>query len=314
MNKGSRIYISGHTGMLGRAVQALLELEGYGNLLVATSRELDLREQVAVQAFFEKHRPEVVVFCAAKVGGIQANIDSPAVFLHDNLVMQSNVIHQAFLSGVKKLVFVGSSCVYPRECPQPMREEFLLSGGLEPTNEGYAVAKIAGLKMCEFYYKQYGFRSIAVMPCNLYGEHDLFDARRSHVLSALVKKMCDARKAGLDSIELWGTGVARREFMHADDCARAVLFMLLEYSDYGNPINIGWGEDVSILELAGMVRRIAGFEGSLEWDPSRPDGMLRKCLDVGRMRAMGFEPRVALEEGVCRVVGSYVKRLSAEAI
>lgn len=305
MTKNSCIYIAGHTGMVGSAIKRLLETEGYTNLVYATSKELNLTNQQEVKTFFEKYKPEYVVLSAAKVGGIQANIDNPAVFLHDNLAIQNNIIHQAYLNGVEKLVFLGSSCIYPKESPQPMKEEYLLSGRLEPTNEGYALAKIAGLKLCEFYYKQYGFKSISLMPCNLYGENDSFDLQHSHVLSALVKRFSDAKNANASAIRLWGTGIARREFMHVNDCAKSVLFMLENYKNYGSFINVGWGEDISIKELAEIISQKVGFEGQILWDDTKPNGMLRKCMDVTAMKEIGFEPKITLDEGVNQMITLY---------
>lgn len=305
MNKSARIYIAGHTGMVGSATKKLLEQHGYTNLVYATSKELNLTQQEPVRAFFEKHRPEYVILAAAKVGGIQANIDNPAVFLHDNLAIQNNIIHQAYLHGAKKLIFLGSSCIYPKECPQPMKEEYLLTGKLEPTNEGYALAKIAGLKLCEFYYKQYGFESISLMPCNLYGENDSFDLKHSHVLSALVKRFSDATAQHADSITLWGTGVARREFMNVKDLAAAILFMIDHYDKPTEFINIGWGTDISIKELAEMIAHKVGYKGQILWDSSKPNGMLRKCMDVSRMKALGFTPQITLEQGVDEMIALY---------
>lgn len=305
MTKNSSIYIAGHTGMVGSAIKRLLEKEGYTNLIYATSKELNLTNQQEVKTFFEENKPEYVIFAAAKVGGIQANIDNPALFLHDNLAIQNNIIHQSYLNGVEKLVFLGSSCIYPKECPQPMKEDYILTGKLEPTNEGYALAKIAGLKLCEFYYKQYNFKSISLMPCNLYGENDSFDLQHSHVLSALVKRFSDAKKIKSDIITLWGTGIARREFMHVNDCAGSVLFMLENYKNYGSFINIGWGEDISIKELAEMIARKVGFQGQIIWDDTKPNGMLRKCMDVADMQKIGFQPKITLEEGVTQMIQIY---------
>ncbi|TAF63092.1 MAG: GDP-L-fucose synthase [Cytophagales bacterium] len=305
MNKNARIYIAGHTGMVGSAIKRLLEKEGYNNLIYATSKELDLTNEIAVKLFFEKNKPEYVILAAAKVGGIQANIDNPAIFLRDNLAIQNNVIHQAYLHNVEKLVFLGSSCIYPKECPQPMKEEQLLTGKLEPTNEGYALAKIAGLKMCQYYYKQYGFKSISLMPCNLYGENDSFDLAHSHVLSALVKKITDAKEQDLPTVTLWGSGIARREFMNVKDCAEAILFMLKNYHIYDNFINIGWGEDVSIKELAEMIKHKTGFMGEIHWDTSKPNGMLRKCMDINQMKEIGFQPKITLSEGIDEMIHLY---------
>jgi GDP-L-fucose synthase len=238
------------------------------------------------------------------VGGIQANLSHPAEFLHDNLIMQCNVIHQAFLHEVRKLCFLGSSCVYPRDCPQPMREEHLLTGPLEPTNEGYAIAKIAGLKMVEYYRRQYGFNGVSLMPCNLYGTNDHFDFENAHVLSSLVRRFVDAVDDQADAVTVWGTGSARREFMHVDDAARAVLFAMESY-EAGEILNVGWGDDISIKELAETVAGLTGFTGCLEWDRTKPDGMPRKCMDVSRMRALGFSPRITLREGIERTIGEF---------
>jgi GDP-L-fucose synthase len=270
---------------------------------------LDITQQEQVKAFFDKEKPEYVFLAAARVGGIQANIDHPADFLYENLTIQNNVIHQSYLSGVKKICFLGSSCIYPSKCSQPMKEEYLLTGPLEPTNEGYALAKIAGLKMLEFYRKQYGFCGISVMPCNLYGTNNSFDPLNSHVLSALVKKLVDAVDNKAQSITIWGTGAARREFMHVDDAAEAILF-LMEHYDSPQLINIGWGEDVSIKELALMIAQKAGFEGELIWDITKPDGMLRKCMDVSRIRTLGHTPEITLKNGIQKTIEEYreVKR------
>ncbi len=310
MDKNSKIYIAGHTGMVGGAVKKLLQQEGYTNLIYATSKELDLTDTIQVKSFFEKHKPEYVILAAAKVGGIQANIDNPAVFLYDNLAIQNNIIHQAYLNGTEKLVFLGSSCIYPKESPQPMKEEYLLTGKLEPTNEGYALAKIAGLKICQMYYRQYGFKTISLMPCNLYGEGDSFDLKHSHVLSALVKRFSDAETQNAESITLWGTGIAQREFMNVTDCAKSVLFMMENYTDYDQFINVGWGEDISIKDLAHLIANKVGYQGKIEWDSSKPNGMLKKCMDVNRMKEMGFVPTIDLEEGIDQMIKSYQKSLS----
>lgn len=298
------MYITGHNGMVGSSVKRLLESSGYTNILTSSSKELDLRDQGAVKSFFELHKPDYVLLAAAKVGGINANISFPASFLYDNLMIECNVIHQSYLSGVKKIIFLGSSCIYPRECPQPMKEEYLLTGKLEPTNEGYALAKIAGIKLTETYKQQYGFDSINLMPCNLYGPNDSFDLQHSHVLSAMVKKFTDARDSGAASITLWGTGIARREFMHVDDVARAVLFMT-ENCHSSEFVNIGWGEDISIKELAEMIASKVGFDGTIEWDSTKPDGMLKKCMDVTKMKSMGFKPTIKLSEGVDQMIQIY---------
>lgn len=302
--KKTRIYIAGHSGMVGAATLNLFRDRGYDNLLVATSKELNLTNQCAVQDFFQRERPEVVIMCAAKVGGIQANIDNPATFLLDNLQIQNNTMASALATGVRKFVFLGSSCIYPRECPQPMREDYLMTGPLEPTNEGYAIAKIAGIKLLEGMRKQHGFNSISLMPCNLYGPNDSFDLKHSHVLSALVKRFADAQDAGMREITLWGTGIARREFMHVHDMARAIHFMLERYNE-SQFINIGTGTDVSIKELAEMIATEVGYTGNIGWDASKPNGMLKKCMDVSRMHDLGFAPEIGLQAGIREMVKIY---------
>ena len=304
MNKDATIYIAGHDGMVGSAAVRALEARGYGNLLWRTIDDLDLCDGASVADLFKAHRPDAVVLAAARVGGIQANMDHPAQFLYENLMMQNNVIHQAYLNGVQKLCFLGSSCIYPRLCPQPMKEEYLLTGPLEPTNEGYAVAKIAGLKMIEYYRRQYGFNGISVMPCNLYGTNDHFDPRHAHVLSSLVKRFVDAVDDGQPVVTVWGTGTARREFMHVDDVAAGILF-LMEHYESGKFINVGWGEDMTIKELARLIAHETGFDGTIEWDTSKPDGMPRKCLDVSRMNEIGFSPKITLEQGIEQTIREY---------
>lgn len=304
MEKNAKIYVAGHRGLVGSAIVRHLQEAGYNNLILRTHSELDLISQDAVRKFFEAEKPDYVFLAAAKVGGIRANMDSPAQFLYDNIVIQTNIIHQAYLSGVKKILILGSSCIYPRECPQPMKEEYLLDGKLEPTNEGYALSKIVALKMGEFYKRQYGFNAISVMPCNLYGQNDSFDPLHSHVLSATVKKFVDAIDEGRDTVVMWGTGNARREFLNVDDMASACLFMM-EHYEGETFINIGCGEDWSIRELAEMVARLTGFKGKIEWDATKPDGMMKKCMDVTRMKEMGFEPKISLEEGIKHVIEEY---------
>lgn len=290
--------------MVGSATVRLLQKEGYTNLVYRSSKEVNLTNQAAVHAFFESEKPAIVILAAAKVGGIQANIDNPATFLIDNLQIQNNICEAALKNGVEKLVFLGSSCIYPKESPQPMKEEYLLTGKLEPTNEGYALAKIAGLKLLEGMYKQYGFKSISLMPCNLYGPNDSFDLKHSHVLSALVKRFTDAADNNDADITLWGTGIARREFLHVDDVARAIVFMMENYND-PNFINIGCGYDVSIKELAEMIAQKTGFKGKIKWDSTKPNGMLRKCMDVSRQKELGFEPAISLEQGVDQMISIY---------
>ena len=304
MEKNAKIYVAGHRGLVGSAIVRHLKDVGYNNLVLKTHSDLDLISQEKVRDFFETEKPEYVFLAAAKVGGIRANMESPAQFLYDNIVIQTNIIHQAYLSGVKKILILGSSCIYPRECPQPMKEEYLLDGKLEPTNEGYALSKIVALKMGEFYKRQYGFNAISVMPCNLYGQNDSFDPLHSHVLSATVKKFVDAIDEGRDTVVMWGTGNARREFLNVDDMAAACLYMM-EHYEGETFINIGCGEDWSIRELAEMVARLTGFKGKIEWDTTKPDGMMKKCMDVTRMKEMGFEPKISLEEGIKHVIEEY---------
>lgn len=310
LNKTAQIFLAGHRGMVGSATLKYLQLQGFTNLLTAGSKELDLTNQSAVASFFEAVRPEIVILCAAKVGGIQANIENPASFLLDNLQIQNNVMSASLKNGVSKFVFLGSSCIYPKECAQPMKEEYFLTGKLEPTNEGYALAKIAGIKLLEGLKKQFGFNSISLMPCNLYGPNDSFDLNHSHVLSALVKRFVDATVANAPSITLWGTGIARREFMHVDDMAHAILFMLENYDD-SQFINIGTGVDISIRELAEMIAALTGYAGKINWDSSRPDGMLRKCMDVSRMKALGFKPQIMLRTGVEQMIEIYKNQKEA---
>lgn len=304
MDKSDRIYVAGHNGMVGSAIVRLLKKNGFNNLVLRSRKELDLRESVAVESFFKKERPDVVILAAARVGGIQANIDLPAEFLYENLSIQNNIIHQSYLNNVKDFCFLGSSCAYPTRCHQPMREEDLLTGPLESTNEGYAMAKITGIKMIEFYRRQYMFNGISVMPCNLYGTNDSFDPLYSHVLTAIVKKTVDAVDGGQERVVLWGTGSARREFMHVDDAAEAIVF-LMQRQNVPHIINIGWGEDVSIEDLAQLVAEKAGFEGEFVWDTSRPDGMLRKCMDVSKMKALGYQPGITLEYGIEKTIEEY---------
>lgn len=302
--KSRKIFIAGANGMVGKALKKEFNNQGYHNLVAPSSKELDLRDQTKVNDFFKKEKPDYVILAAAKVGGINANIKYPAVFIADNLMMQSNIIDAAYRNGTQKLVFIGSSCIYPKDCPQPMREDYLLSGKLEPTNEGYAIAKIAGIKMLEAYNKQYGFKSVNLMPCNLYGPNDSFDLEHSHVLSALVKKFTDAKDERISSLTLWGTGIAKREFLHVHDVAKAIIFMMENY-DSNDIINIGWGEDISIKELAEMIANKVGFEGDIKWDDTKPNGMLRKCMDVSKMKSLGFYPTITLEQGVDEMINVY---------
>ena len=305
MEKNAKIFVAGHRGLAGSAILRHLQDAGFTNIVIRTHNELDLCNQQAVADFFTAEKPEYVFLAAGKVGGIRANIENPAPFLYDNLAIQMNVIHQAYLSGgVKKLLILGSSCIYPRECPQPMKEEYLMDGKLEPTNEGYALSKVVALKLGEFYKKQYGFNAISIMPCNLYGRNDSFDPLHSHVLSATVKKFVDAVDEGRNKVVMWGTGNARREFLNVDDMADAALFMM-EHYEGETFINVGSGEDFTIRELAEKFAKHTGFTGTIEWDPTKPDGMMRKCLDVTRMKAMGFEPKISLDEGIDSVIKEY---------
>jgi GDP-L-fucose synthase len=297
MNKSARVFVAGHRGLVGSAIVRRLQQEGFGNLLTRGSKELDLRNQAAVDAFFAAERPELVFLAAARVGGIHANDTYPADFIRDNLQIQTNVIDAAYRNGARKLLYLGSSCIYPKHAPQPMPESCLLTGPLEPTNEWYAIAKIAGLKMCQAYRRQYGFNAISVMPTNLYGEGDNFDLQRSHVLPALIRKFHDAKARGDREAVVWGTGTPRREFLHADDFSDACLF-LMEHYESEELVNVGWGEDVSIGELAGIVKEVVGFEGALTFDPSKPDGTPRKLLDTTRLKSLGWAPRIRLREGI----------------
>ena len=297
MNSASRIYIAGHRGLVGSAIERRCRSLGYTNLLLPARQELDLREQAAVNEFFASTRPEYVFLAAARVGGIHANDSQPADFIRDNLLIATHVIDAAWRSGTRKLLFLGSSCIYPKLAPQPLREESLLTGELEPTNEWYAIAKLAGLKMCQAYRRQYGFDAITALPTNLYGPGDNFDLETSHVLPALIRKIETARATGAEAVTLWGTGAPRREFLHVDDLADACVFLMQHYS-HAEPINVGWGEDLTIRELATTIARIAGFRGRFDFDTTRPDGTPRKVLDVSRLTALGWRPRISLKDGL----------------
>ena len=304
MNKDQRIFIAGHKGMVGSAILRLLDAEKFSNLITADRSQLDLTSQIQVQDFFLKHTPDLVIMAAAKVGGISANMKEPADFLFTNLAIQNNLFQASLSIGVKKIIYLGSSCIYPASCPQPMREEFLLTGPLEPTNEGYAIAKIAGLKMAQFFHQQYKMETVSFMPCNLYGTNDHFDLTRSHVLSALVRRFVDAVDDGLSEVTLWGTGVARREFMHVDDLARAVL-QLESKLDSGSFINVGVGEDISILDLAHLIARETHYQGEILWDATKPNGMLQKLMDVSKMKSLGFLPAISLQQGIEQMIRDY---------
>jgi GDP-L-fucose synthase len=297
LNEGCRIYVAGHRGLVGSAVVRALQSRGYENLLLRTHEELDLTDQLAVRQFFEAERPEVVILAAARVGGIHANDSHPALFIRDNLVIQDNVIHSAHRSGVDKFVFLGSSCIYPKLAPQPIKEDYLLTGPLESTNEPYAIAKIAGVKMCQAYRREYGFKAISLMPTNLYGPADNFDLQQSHVLPALIRRFHEAKVRGDASVTVWGTGTPRREFLHVDDLADAVLYLLHEY-DAEHIVNIGWGEDVTIRELAELVLSVIGYSGRLIFDATKPDGTPRKLLDVTRVTELGWRPKIPLKFGI----------------
>ncbi|MEL6589575.1 MAG: GDP-L-fucose synthase [Bacteroidota bacterium] len=297
MNKSAKIYIAGHRGMVGSAIVRRLKAEGFENLVLRTSGELDLRDQKAVAAFFEEEKPEYVFLAAAKVGGIVANNTYRADFLYDNLAIQMNVIHQSYVHEVKKLLFLGSSCIYPKFAPQPMKEDDLLTGTLEPTNEPYAIAKISGIKLCEAYRDQYGCNFISGMPTNLYGPNDNYDLQNSHVLPALIRKFHEGKINGTPSVEIWGDGSPQREFMHTDDLASACTYLMREYNGR-QFVNIGVGEDISIKDLALMIKDVVGFEGELSFDTSKPTGTPRKLMDSSRLFATGFQPQIELRAGI----------------
>ena len=306
MNKESKIFVAGHRGMVGSALMRNLHSKGYKNIVTRTSKELDLRIQADVKEFFETEKPEYVFLAAARVGGILANNIYRADFLTDNLAIELNVIEQSHLNGVKKLLFLGSSCIYPKLAPQPLKEEHLLCNYLEETNEPYAIAKIAGLKMCENYHRQYGRNFISVMPANLYGPNDNYDLQNSHVLPALIRKFHEAKSAGLPKVEVWGSGNPRREFLHVDDLAEACYFLMMNYREQ-QFINAGYGEDVTIRELAEMIKDIVGYKGSLVFNPDKPDGTPRKLLDSGRINKLGWKPKISLHEGITATYQSYLK-------
>lgn len=315
------IYVAGHLGMVGSAIVRKLEARGIAPI-VRSHAELDLTDQAAVREFMEEERPDAVILAAAKVGGIHANNTYPAEFIYENLMMECNVIHQAFLTGVRRLLFLGSSCIYPRAVPQPMREEALLTGVLEPTNEPYAIAKIAGIKLCESYNRQYGTDYRSVMPTNLYGPGDNFHPENSHVLPALIRRFHEAKEQGLDEVVIWGTGTPRREFLHVDDMAAASLFVLELAADVYQAntqpmlshINVGSGADISILELAQLVARVTEFEGAISSDPSKPDGTMRKLMDVSRLAQMGWQAQIALEQGIRDTYNWYLDNRDAARV
>lgn len=310
MEKESKIYVAGHRGMVGSAIVRKLTSLGYTNLLTRTSSELDLRNQQKVTDFFEVEKPEYVFLAAAKVGGIVANNTYRADFLYENLAIQNNIIHGSYLNKVKKLMFLGSSCIYPKLAPQPLKESYLLSGYLEQTNEPYAIAKIAGIKMCEAYRAQYGCNFISVMPTNLYGTNDNYDLVNSHVLPAMIRKLHEAKEKGASEMTLWGTGSPMREFLHADDLAEACLFLMENYNE-SELVNIGTGEDVTIKNLADLVKQIIGFQGEIVWDTSKPDGTPRKLMDVSKLHGLGWHHKIALEDGIKLAYQDFLKLTDA---
>lgn len=306
MKKNSKIYVAGHNGLVGSAIMRRLKEEGYENIITRSSDELDLRRQEDVEKFFEEEKPEYVFLAAAKVGGIKANDKYSAEFLYDNLMIESNVINSAYENDVKKLLFLGSSCIYPKHAPQPMKEEHLLTGKLEPTNEAYAIAKITGIKLCYHYNKQYGTNFISAMPTNLYGPNDNFDLETSHVLPALLRKFHEAKINAKESVTIWGTGSPRREFLYVDDLADALHFLMNNY-DGNQFVNIGVGKDISIIELAELIKDIVGFEGKIVKDTSKPDGTPRKLLDVNKLHSLGWKHKIELKEGLRKTYNWFVK-------
>ncbi len=314
-----RIYVAGHRGLVGSALVRALQARGFANLLLRTHAELDLTDQAATRDFFERERPDYVFLAAAKVGGIHANDTYPAEFIRDNLAIQTNVIHEAWRAGVRRLLFLGSSCIYPRDCPQPMREDYLLTGPLESTNRPYALAKIAGIEMCRSYNRQYGTKFLAVMPTNLYGPGDNYHPENSHVIPALIRKFHEAKTAGAPTVKVWGTGTPRREFLYSDDMADACLFLtdlpeeafgalVAGRSAQAPLVNIGVGEDLTIRELAGKVKAVTGFAGEIEFDPARPDGTPRKLLDTGRLGALGWRARTGLDQGLAWAYRDFLQK------
>ncbi|MDP9187376.1 MAG: GDP-L-fucose synthase [Verrucomicrobiota bacterium] len=309
MEKAEKIFIAGHRGMVGSALSCVLESRGFANLLKRDRSQLDLGDAAAVTKFFAKEKPELVIFAAAKVGGIKANNDYPVEFLLENLRVQNNVIAAAHENGARKLLFLGSSCIYPKLAPQPIPETALLTGPLEPTNEAYAIAKIAGVKLCQAFSREYGANFISAMPTNLYGPNDNFDLETSHVLAALLRKAHEAKKTGARELVVWGTGTPRREFLHVDDCASACLFLLEKY-DSPKIINVGCGQDVSIRELAELICDVVGFDGELSWDKAKPDGTPRKLLDVSKLRALGWTPTIPFRDGIARTYDWFLKNVA----
>jgi GDP-L-fucose synthase len=313
MNKDAKIYLAGHDGLVGSAMRRRLEQEGFGSIVFRALGELDLTRQSEVEEFFLSEKPEYVFLCAAKVGGIMANSTYPAEFIYQNIMIAANVIHASFKSGVKKLLNLGSSCIYPRNAPQPLKEEYLLTGTLEPTNEAYAIAKIAAIKLCRFYNEQYGADFMSVMPTNLFGPGDNFDLEKSHVLPALIRRFHEAKVNAVPAVTLWGTGAPYREFLYVEDLAQACVFLMQNFraDDIGDFVNIGAGRDMTIKELAQLVAEVVGYAGEIRWDPSKPDGMPRKLLDTSRINAMGWKPGTSLKEGIAKTYAWYEKAFQA---
>jgi GDP-L-fucose synthase len=309
MQKSEKIFVAGHRGMVGSALIRALEAAGFSKLLKRDRSELDLGDSAAVSKFFAKEKPEVVIFAAAKVGGIKANNDQPVEFLLENLRVQNSVIAAAHENGARKLLFLGSSCIYPKLAPQPIPESALFSGPLEPTNEAYAIAKIAGVKLCQAFSREYGANFVSAMPTNLYGPNDNFDLETSHVLAALLRKAYEAKKSSARELVVWGTGTPRREFLHVDDCASACLFLLEKY-DSPEIVNVGCGEDISIRELAELVSEVVGFDGELSWDKTKPDGTPRKLLDVSKLRGLGWTPTIPLRDGIAQTYDWFLKNVA----
>lgn len=304
LDKSYRIFIAGHHGMVGSAIVRRFRKAGYDNLLLCGRHDVDLRSKPSVEDFFKREKPDVVILAAAKVGGIMDNLQHKAEFLLENLEIQNNVIYESLKSNVKKFCFLGSSCIYPCECPQPIKEEYLLHGPFEPTNEGYAIAKVAGYKLCQYFAEQYDFNAISIMPCNLYGTNDHYDLNNSHVLAAFIRKFADAADEGGAEVDAWGTGIARREFLHVDDLADAIYFLMQNW-DSPEFVNVGAGTDITIRELAEKIAAAAGFKGRIVWNSSKPDGMLKKCMDISKLKKIGFTPKISLDEGIARTLQEY---------
>lgn len=311
MRKDALVYVAGHRGLVGSALCRALTRSGYERQLTRTHAELDLCDQAGVRAFFAQHRPDVVILAAAKVGGIHANATYPAEFIYQNLQIQNNVIDSAYRNGCKKLLFLGSSCIYPKLCPQPIKEEYLLTGPLEPTNDAYALAKISGIKMCQAYRKQYGFDAISAMPTNLYGPGDNYHPENSHVIPGLIRRFHEAKELGASEVAIWGTGKALREFLHVDDMAEACVFMLENYSDFEH-VNVGSGVEHSILETARLIAKVVGFNGNIVTDPSKPDGTPRKLMDSSKLLGMGWKPQINLEDGLAASYAAFKRQWSGQ--